>query len=254
MVDLIDRAERFAREKHEGQFRKGIAKEPYIVHLEEVAAFVSDWGGTQDAIAGGLLGAVVGGIGSALLPQAQAPPSGIQVDLGPVLDAVATLLRGPIRSAIANRRNTAQNTDRTDIAPSRTATVPQFARIPSCQPNVIPVGGYSSSVGERGAGLSGGQRQRLAIARMILRRPRLLVLDEATSALDVDTERRLTANLMEAYKGLTVFFITHRLASLRHADTILVMDQGVLVEHGTHQELMDLDGRYATLFHQQEVG
>jgi ATP-binding cassette subfamily B protein len=114
--------------------------------------------------------------------------------------------------------------------------------------------GYSSSVGERGAGLSGGQRQRLAIARMILRKPRLLVLDEATSALDVDTERRLTANLMEAYNGLTVFFITHRLASLRHADVILVMDQGVLVEQGTHQELMDLDGRYATLFHQQEVG
>ena len=115
-------------------------------------------------------------------------------------------------------------------------------------------GGYSSSVGERGAGLSGGQRQRLAIARMILRKPRLLVLDEATSALDVDTERRLTANLMQAYKGLTVFFITHRLASLRHADVILVMDQGVLVEQGTHQELMDLDGRYATLYHQQEVG
>jgi ATP-binding cassette subfamily B protein len=115
-------------------------------------------------------------------------------------------------------------------------------------------GGYSSSVGERGAGLSGGQRQRLAIARMILRKPRLLVLDEATSALDVDTERRLTANLMEAYRGQTVFFITHRLASLRHADVILVMDQGVLVEQGTHQELMDLDGRYATLYHQQEVG
>jgi len=115
-------------------------------------------------------------------------------------------------------------------------------------------GGYSSSVGERGAGLSGGQRQRLAIARMILRKPRLLVLDEATSALDVDTERRLTANLMEAYRGQTVFFITHRLASLRHADVILVMDQGVLVEQGSHQELMDLDGRYATLYHQQEVG
>ena len=73
--------------------------------------------------------------------------------------------------------------------------------------------GYSSSVGERGAGLSGGQRQRLAIARMIIRKPRLLVLDEATSALDVDTERRLTANLMQLYKGSTVFFITHRLAS-----------------------------------------
>jgi ATP-binding cassette subfamily B protein len=115
-------------------------------------------------------------------------------------------------------------------------------------------GGYTSSVGERGAGLSGGQRQRLAIARMILRKPRLLVLDEATSALDVDTERRLTANLKEAYQNQTVCFITHRLASLRHADTILVMDQGMLVEIGNHSELMQLDGRYATLYHQQEVG
>ena len=113
--------------------------------------------------------------------------------------------------------------------------------------------GYSSSVGERGAGLSGGQRQRLAIARMIIRKPRLLVLDEATSALDVDTERRLTANLMQLYKGSTVFFITHRLASLKAADHILVMDQGALVEQGTHEELMELDGRYSTLYHQQEV-
>ena len=113
--------------------------------------------------------------------------------------------------------------------------------------------GYNSSVGERGAGMSGGQRQRMAIARMILRRPRLLVLDEATSALDVDTERRLTANLMELYKDSTVFFITHRLASLKASDLILVMDQGALVEQGTHEQLMDLDGRYATLYHQQEV-
>ncbi len=112
--------------------------------------------------------------------------------------------------------------------------------------------GYNSSVGERGAGMSGGQRQRMAIARMIIRRPRLLVLDEATSALDVDTERRLTANLIELYKDSTVFFITHRLASLKSADVILVMDQGALVEKGTHEQLMALDGRYATLFHQQE--
>ena len=113
--------------------------------------------------------------------------------------------------------------------------------------------GYNSSVGERGAGMSGGQRQRMAIARMILRRPKLLVLDEATSALDVDTERRLTTNLMDLYKDSTVFFITHRLASLKSADHILVMDQGALVEQGNHEKLMELDGRYATLFHQQEM-
>ena len=113
--------------------------------------------------------------------------------------------------------------------------------------------GYSSSVGERGAALSGGQRQRIAIARMVLKRPRLLILDEATSALDVDTERQLTRNLMDAYRGSTVLFITHRLGALRHADRILVMDQGMLVEQGHHEELMALQGRYATLFHQQEA-
>ena len=113
--------------------------------------------------------------------------------------------------------------------------------------------GYSSSVGERGAALSGGQRQRIAIARMVLKRPRLLILDEATSALDVDTERQLTANLMDTYRGSTVLFITHRLGALRHADRILVMHQGALVEQGSHDELMGLHGRYATLFNQQEA-
>ena len=88
---------------------------------------------------------------------------------------------------------------------------------------------------------------------MVLKRPRLLILDEATSALDVDTERQLTANLMETYRGSTVLFITHRLGALRHADRILVMDQGALVEQGSHDELMALRGRYATLFAQQEA-
>ena len=108
-------------------------------------------------------------------------------------------------------------------------------------------GGYSSSVGERGSALSGGQRQRMAIARMVLKRPRLLVLDEATSALDVDTEQQVTRNLAEVYRGSTVLFITHRLGSLRHADRILVMHQGSLVEQGSHSDLMKLGGRYATL-------
>ena len=112
--------------------------------------------------------------------------------------------------------------------------------------------GYSSPVGERGSSLSGGQRQRIAIARMVLKKPKLLILDEATSALDVDTEQRLTRNLAEEYKDSTVLFITHRLGSLRHADKILVMNQGSLVEEGNHEELLKLGGRYATLYKQQE--
>jgi ATP-binding cassette subfamily B protein len=88
---------------------------------------------------------------------------------------------------------------------------------------------------------------------MILKQPRLLVLDEATSALDVDTEQQLTRNLSEAYRGRTVLFITHRLGNLRHADHILVLHNGALVEQGSHGDLMALGGRYATLFRQQEA-
>ena len=88
---------------------------------------------------------------------------------------------------------------------------------------------------------------------MVLKRPKLLILDEATSALDVDTERQLTNNLMELYRDSTVLFITHRLGALRHADRILVMDDGLLVEQGNHAELLQLNGRYATMFKQQEA-
>jgi len=114
--------------------------------------------------------------------------------------------------------------------------------------------GYSSPVGERGGGLSGGQRQRVAIARTVLQNPRLLIMDEATSALDYETERRVSLNLMEHFRGRTVLFITHRLNSIRHADRILLMHQGQLEEQGSHEELMALRGRYYALFRQQEAG
>ncbi|MEO0540442.1 MAG: peptidase domain-containing ABC transporter [Cyanobacteria bacterium P01_A01_bin.105] len=117
----------------------------------------------------------------------------------------------------------------------------------------LPVG-YNSRVGERGSSLSGGQRQRIAIARTILQNPRLLILDEATSALDYDTEAQVSANLMQWAKGRTVFFITHRLGALRHADKILVMEKGAIVEVGTHEELVDLKGRYYCLLQQQGNG
>ncbi|MBC1262257.1 ATP-binding cassette domain-containing protein [Synechococcus sp. BSF8S] len=112
--------------------------------------------------------------------------------------------------------------------------------------------GYSTNVGERGASLSGGQRQRIAIARTLLSNPKLLVMDEATSALDYDTEKQVCDNLRESLKNCTVFFITHRLTTIRNADRILLLHQGVIAESGTHAELMALRGRYFALFRQQE--
>jgi ATP-binding cassette subfamily B protein len=113
--------------------------------------------------------------------------------------------------------------------------------------------GYNTRVGERGSALSGGQRQRVAIARTILQRPRLLILDEATSALDYDSERQVCLNLAQVFRDRTVFFITHRLSTIRNADIILMMDKGSIVEIGTHEELMALRGRYYCLYQQQEA-
>jgi len=113
--------------------------------------------------------------------------------------------------------------------------------------------GYGSRVGERGAGLSGGQRQRIAIARAVLQRPSLLILDEATSALDYLTERQVCLNLKKEFSGSTVFFITHRLSTIRASDLILMMESGCLVEQGTHKQLLDLQGRYFALYSQQEA-
>ena len=112
--------------------------------------------------------------------------------------------------------------------------------------------GYNTRVGERGGALSGGQRQRIALARTVLQNPRLLILDEATSALDYESERQVCLNLAEAFSDRTVFFITHRLSTIRNADTILMMDKGSIVEQGTHSELMGLRGRYYCLYQQQD--
>ncbi len=112
--------------------------------------------------------------------------------------------------------------------------------------------GYNTVVGERGGSLSGGQRQRIAIARTVLQNPKLLILDEATSALDYQSERLVSEHLEEAFEGRTVFFITHRLTTVRNADAIIMMDKGSVVEQGSHDELMALKGRYYCLYQQQE--
>ena len=108
-------------------------------------------------------------------------------------------------------------------------------------------GGYDRIVGEKGFALSGGERQRIAIARAILRNPPILILDEATSALDTVTERLVQNALVNLMKNRTVFAIAHRLSTIRNADLILVMEQGEIVERGTHDELYALNGVYRKL-------
>ena len=111
--------------------------------------------------------------------------------------------------------------------------------------------GYYTKVGEQGSTLSGGQRQRIAIARALMGEPRILILDEATSSLDTESERRFQQNLTQISRDRTTFIIAHRLSTVRNADRILVLDQGVLVEQGTHSELMATQGLYHHLAQQQ---
>lgn len=108
--------------------------------------------------------------------------------------------------------------------------------------------GLDTTIGERGVKLSGGQRQRLAIARAILADPRILILDEATSSLDAESERYIQASLRELLKGRTTFVIAHRLSTIRQADQILVIEHGEIVERGSHEELIQLQGRYYELY------
>ena len=116
--------------------------------------------------------------------------------------------------------------------------------------NAMPKG-FDTIIGENGRGLSGGQKQRLLIARALYRNPQMLFLDEATNALDTINEAKITAALREAFVDRTVLVIAHRLSTIRHADQIVVMDQGRILEIGSHEELLQKKGHYARLIMSQ---
>jgi ATP-binding cassette subfamily B protein len=114
--------------------------------------------------------------------------------------------------------------------------------------------GYDTPVGERGATLSGGQKQRIAIARALVKDPRILILDDATSSVDAVTEREIQAALDEVMRDRTTFVIAHRLGTIRRADLILVLEAGRIVARGTHEDLLGMSPMYAEVYARQVLG
>lgn len=160
--------------------------------------------------------------------------------LGVVLQE-SFLFDGTIRENVAFSRPGASEQD--ILRACRIARVDEFAE--------SFAGKYETLVGERGVKLSGGQRQRISIARAILAEPRILILDEATSSLDSESEQLIQQGLSYLMQGRTTFVIAHRLSTIRRADQILVMELGQIVEHGTHEELYAMRGRYYDLYTKQ---
>ena len=218
--------------------------------------------GLDLAIPAGMTVALVGPSGGgktttcSLLPRFYDPSSGaVEIDGIDVRDVTVETLReaigivqqdvylfgGTVRENIAYGKPDAADAEIVEAA--RTANIHEFVMgLPD---------GYDTFVGERGARLSGGQKQRIAIARVFLRNPRILILDEATSALDNESERAIQASLERLSEGRTTLVIAHRLSTIRSADLIAVVEDGAVVEQGTHDELLELGGTYARYYEMQ---
>jgi subfamily B ATP-binding cassette protein MsbA len=132
--------------------------------------------------------------------------------------------------------------------------VMQAAKIANAHDFIMQLeNGYETNIGERGGKLSGGQRQRISIARAVMKNPPILILDEATSALDSESESMVQGALTNLMKNRTSIVIAHRLSTIQHADEILVMQKGEIIERGTHQALFDQNGVYTRLISMQSI-
>jgi len=141
-----------------------------------------------------------------------------------------------------------------DPAPHTIDEIEEAARIAQVYDNIVGFpGGFDTPLGERGLSLSGGQRQRVSIARAIIKQPSVLIFDDSLSAVDTETEDRILAGLDRVMKGRTTIIIGHRISSVRRADQIIVLDEGRIVEQGTHDALVRLGGIYAGMYHQQQL-
>jgi len=206
--------------------------------------------------------AIVGPTGSgkstlvSLIPRiADAAPGSVLIDGRPIREYSLETLRRQIGfvpqetflfSATVRENIAFGVEDATDEQVRRAAKISQIAHDVEDFPEK-----YETTVGERGLTLSGGQKQRTAIARAVIREPRILVLDDALASVDTHTEDQILNGLREVMKGCTTIFISHRISTVRNADRIAVLHQGTIVEYGTHEELLELNGYYTDLYDKQ---
>jgi ATP-binding cassette subfamily C protein len=166
-----------------------------------------------------------------------------EIGLSLVRDNIATVLQHPALLNDSVRMNLTLGGEATDEELWKALEIAQLRQTIEAMPD-----GLETVVGNRGVRLSGGQRQRLAIARMVLTDPAIVMLDEATSALDTVTETRLHDSLKPFLEGRTTIIVAHRLSAVRQAERALVFENGKIVEEGGHKELIEKDGLYASLY------